>query len=224
MLSTGTKTETTKPDAVKSTQKNVLSPGQLVATNQFVCKTRGRLTNSMGKTEEKDMYCGGTIFCDIASKKIEVFPQVSLSANETIRSKHEFERESLYSGVQVMDYVSDNGVYTSQEFMKELQQEGQGLKLCGVGAHHQNGVAERAIRTVVERARSMLLHAACKWPGQVEADLWLQAMQYATYLWNNTPIQGVGLSPEEIFTRTKQPHAVLTNAKVWGCPCYVLDP
>ena len=37
----------------------------------------------------------------------------------------------------------------------------------GVGAHNQNGVGERAIRTIVELSRAMILH---------DRRLWLEAM------------------------------------------------
>jgi hypothetical protein len=120
--------------------------------------------------------------------------------------------------------MSDNGIYTSAEFTRELEKEGQGLKRSGVGAHHQNGIAERAIRTVTEQARTMLLHAATHWPEETSMDLWPMAMSYASYMWNHMPIQGVGLSPEEIFSRSKMMNSPLLNAKVWGCPVYVLDP
>jgi hypothetical protein len=50
------------------------------------------------------------------------------------------------------------------------------------------------------------------------------AMSYSAYLWNHMPQQGVGLSPEELFTRSKASNSPLLNSKVWGCPAYVLDP
>ena len=77
---------------------------------------------------------------------------------------------------------------------------------------------------VTERARTMMLHAATKWPEQAHMDLWPMAMSYSVYLWNHTPIQGVGMSPEELFSKTKLPNSPLVNAKVWGCPAYVLEP
>ena len=37
--------------------------------------------------------------------------------------------------------------------------KGQGLSLAGVGAHHQNGIAEKKIRDMQDNSRLMLLHA-----------------------------------------------------------------
>lgn len=38
------------------------------------------------------------------------------------------------------------------------------------------------------------------------------------------PKEGLDLSPIEIFYNTKSDHQELRSAKVFGCPCYVLDP
>ena len=108
--------------------------------------------------------------------------------------------------------------------MQEIQKEGQTITFSGVGAHHQNGVAERAIRTVVTKARTMLLHAQLRWPDQTPVDLWPMAMQHASYLINIIPHINEGLSPEEKFARAFKSTNRLTNLPVWGCPVYVLQP
>jgi hypothetical protein len=38
------------------------------------------------------------------------------------------------------------------------------LNFCGVSAHHQNVIAKCHIWSVMERARSMLIHATISWP------------------------------------------------------------
>ena len=47
-------------------------------------------------------------------------------------------------------------MFNSAEFEAEIGKGSQLITYSGVGAQHQNGVAEQAIRTVVERARTML--------------------------------------------------------------------
>jgi hypothetical protein len=150
--------------------------------------------------------------------------QVGLGAEETIRSKHDFERESSNHGVRVESYRGDNGVYRSNEFTKDLKLRSQTIKFSGVGAHHQNGVAERAIRTISESARSMMLHAAIHWPEAMSLDLWPFAVNYAVYLWNHMPRPDTKLAPIELYHSTKLDHEVIRSARVWGCPVYVLDP
>ena len=134
------------------------------------------------------MYCGGTIFVDHASGLIHVEHQVSLGTMDTLSSKHAFERMAFSNGVVIQKYHGDNGaVFTSHEFNKHIIEMEQGFKFSGVGAHHQNGVAERAIQTVLTHARTVMLHAAIRWPAMADAALWPMALSHSAYLWNITP-------------------------------------
>ncbi len=220
----GTVKQSIRPEKDGGLKKGHLRPGSMVSTDQFVSSLPGRLPTSYGRERESDKYVGGTIFVDEASGYISVHNQVSLNATATIQSKHSFERSAIRHGVAIRAYRGDNGVYRSKEFRNDLNQFGQNLDLCGVGAHHQNGVAERAIRTVSTAARAMMLHAMIHWPEQVSMDLWPFAINYAVYLWNRIPRGDSGLSPSEIFFDTKSDHQELRMSKVWGCPSYVLDP
>ena len=118
----------------------------------------------------------------------------------------------------------DNGVYTSQEFLKELISNGQGIKHSGVGGHHHNGSAENAIKNIQRKARTMMIHAALRWPDQSEKDLCPLVLDHAIYLHNNLPREETGLSPEELWTRSSSSHTMLTHARVGRCPAYFLDP
>jgi hypothetical protein len=221
---TGSKLEKKHPGAGDKMKAGVLFPGQAIATDQYETRIRGRIPGSRGSTPLSSMYRGGTIFVDICSGKVWAYHQVSLSANDTIRSKMNFERDCHTHGVGVQAYHGDNGIFNSAEFLRELDTKGQGIQLSGVGAHHQNGVAERAIKTVMERARTLMLHAAIHWPEARDEQLWPLAVDYSLQLWNNTPKEGVGLSPEELFSRSKGDGSSMLNSHVWGCPTYVLDP
>ena len=56
--------------------------------------------------------------------------------------------------------------------MQNLLENKQPLKVSGVGAHHQNGVAEVAIKHLSRTARTMLLHALLRWPDMIDRSLW----------------------------------------------------
>ncbi len=87
---------------------------------------------------------------------------------------------------------------------------------------NQNGIAERNIRSVPERARTMLIHSMISWPDIITETLWPYALRLAVDLHNSTP--GVsGLTPEEIFTGSKQRNR-LGDFHPFGCPIFVLDP
>ncbi|MGH9726402.1 MAG: hypothetical protein ACRD41_15170, partial [Candidatus Acidiferrales bacterium] len=126
-------------------------------------------------------------------------------------------------------YHADNGIFTSHQFKQHLEGQAQDLSLSGVGAHHQNGVAERAIKTVVASARTMMLHAALRWPEEKDESLWPLALRYAAYIHNITPKPNCGgHSPLELFSSVITEHPMrspaLHHTHVWGCPAYVLDP
>jgi len=125
--------------------------------------------------------------------------QVSLDKAEMLHRKNLVEREAMNCGVNVHTYCGDNGVFWSKGFVTDLEVQGQVIQYSGVGAHHQNGVAERAIQTILECAHTMLLHAMVHWPEAVSLDLWPFAVDYAVYLWNHIPWKDTGLAPIEIF-------------------------
>ena len=205
-------------------KKNMTAVGGRVSTDQFVSSLPGRLATTYGKESTEKQFTGGTIFIDEASEYIHVENQVSLGAPETVRAKTRFEREAMRHGIAIRGYRGDNGVFKSAMFKQSCADLNQTLEFCGVGAHHHNGVAERGIRTISTCARTMLLHSMVHWPEETKLDLWPFAVDYAVYLWNRMPREKSKVSPLEIFYSTKSNHEDLKNARVWGCPVYVLEP
>ncbi|KAL7465039.1 hypothetical protein ACHAXS_005362, partial [Conticribra weissflogii] len=119
-------------------------------------------------------YHGGTIYVDAASGLIHVVNQVSLGAGETLAGKGEFEQWIWdLAAVTVNAYHSDNGIFVAEEYRDDCAAKSQSQLLSGVGAQHQNAIAERAIQTI------------SYWP---------------------LPNVQSGLTPLEIFTKTKSDH------------------
>ena len=213
-----------KKVAFMNIKKGDLVPGQHVSVDQYESRILGRLAHMKGKEKSSTQLKGGTLFVDHASGKMFIRHQATLGASDTVQAKRAFERDSATCGVTIQNYRGDNGVFKSEEFLKELEVRAQSIKFSGVGAHHQNGVAERAIRTVVESARTMMLHVAIHWPEQSDLCLWPFALSYAVFLYNHMPARDSGWAPIEIFCGAKLDPRILRNARVWGCPAYVLDP
>ena len=135
----------------------------------------------------QQMFHGGAIFVDHATGYLDIRHQVSLNAADTIKSKLMFEREGFNSGVVIQNYHTDNGVFTSTAFMEHLISTKQDIRFSSSGAAHQNGVAEQAIQTVVNMARTMMLHAELHAPELVTADLWPMALDHAVWIYNWIP-------------------------------------
>jgi hypothetical protein len=79
----------------------------------------------------------------------------------------------------------------------------------------QNGLAERMNRTLKERTRTLLVHAAA------DPSLWKEALESATLLYNVGPTTGRPLTPTEMFYGVKPDVASL---RTWGCVAHVHIP
>ena len=112
----GTVTHVIK-DKIGVLKENNLNPGDRVSIDHFYCSAKGRLFNSIGKTAEENMYCGGLMAVDHASNYIFVQCQKKFTAQETVDAKETFEMHSRDMGVIVQGYLSDKGTaFTSKEF------------------------------------------------------------------------------------------------------------
>ena len=201
-----------------------LHPGSEISVDHFVSSVRGRLFTGYNKGDITNRYVGGCIFVDHASSYIHVEMQSSLSSHETLRGKLAFERLCRDYGVIPHTYMSDNGrAFTSRDFVEHLSSYKQVSKFAGVGAHHHNAQAERAIRTIMSIARTMMIHSATHWPDVANSELWPMAVKQACFLYNHVPHHTTGLSPSDIFTRTRWPQRKFHDLHVWGCPVYVLE-
>ena len=205
-------------------KNNDLFPGQSVSVDHFICSTKGRLFTSKGKTKDEKMFCGGCIFVDHASGHIDVVFQAHLNTHETLNAKLTFEQRCKDVGVVPQRYHTDNGsCFTAQDYTRQLETFAQIRSYAGVGAHHQNGVAERAIQTIMSMARTMMLHASIHWPETADPTLWPMAVSHAVFVFNHVPNPSTGVSPHDIFSRTRWPQKRLHDLHVWGAPVYVLE-
>ena len=218
------KVATAIKDRVGVLKAENLAPGQQVSVDHFICGTKGRLFSSAGKSLNTDMFAGGCLFIDHATNFVHVEFQKHLNTAETLKAKEKFEALSKDYGVIAQSYLSDNaGCFTSKQFNERLSVFKQVIKFAGVGAHHHNGHAERAIQTIMSIARTMMLHAAIHWPDVADATLWPMAVTHATFLHNHVPDLVSGLSPIDLYSKTRWEQRKYHDLHVWGCPVYVLE-
>lgn len=209
----------------KTLSKDVLYPGQMVSMDHFSVSQKGRLYNSNGETTTGDRYTGGIIFVDHATSYVHVELVLNFTAAEALRAKLSFEKKMADVGVTVGSYHTDNGTFTASAFVKEITENHQTISFSGPGAHHQNGVAERAIGTIISSARTMMLHAKLRWPNAVSTDLWPMAVDYAVHVYNTGPkLNSQNTCPMDLLTRTIYDRRKLNDLHVWGCPAFVLHP
>ena len=56
---------------------------------------------------------------------IHVEEQLGFSASESIRAKQTFEKFALDHGILIHNYLGDNGIFKSKEFVKHLYEHNQ---------------------------------------------------------------------------------------------------
>jgi hypothetical protein len=156
------------------------SPGDIVHIDHYMSGLPGRLPNTYGKEKPKARFTGGAIFVDGKMGFIHHHHQVSLRVGETLKGNNTFEKGASQFGVQIRTFKADSAPFSSIEFKNGVANKGQEITFSGVGAHHQNGVAERAIKTITSWAR-MMMHVILNWPDQTMLDLWPFAMDHAAY-------------------------------------------
>lgn len=214
------RTKATEPTK-KSHTLPVTAPGHCVSVDQLESRLPGLVGQMKGRPTTK-RYKVATVFVDQFSKLSYVHLQTSTSAAETMEAKVEFERYAATFGVRVRHYHADNGRFSDNEWRRHVAENGQRLTFCGVGAHHQNGIAEKRIRDIQDLARTSLIYANRRWPAAVDARLWPYALRNANNVINKTTFPKQLKSPIELFSAIDvAPN--LTQDHPFGCPTYALD-
>ena len=201
---------------------SVTRSGECVSVDQMESPTPGFVGQIKGWLTTQ-RYRAATVFVDHSSKLTFVYMQFSTAADETVKAKKAFEAFADTHGVIIHHYHADNGRFAETQWLEAVREQGQSISFCGVGAHHQNGIAEKKIRDVQESARTMMLHAAIRWPKGHTVSLWPYAIRMAVDVMNSTPrTDDSRFSPIERFGREKV-RPQLKNFHSFGCPVYVLS-
>ena len=201
--------------------KKATRAGQVVSVDQMESGTPGLIAQLKGRLT-RQRYNYATVYVDHFSRLGYIHLQRTLTSEETLEGKKQFEAYCNAHGVTVENYHADNGRFADNAFINDVRSQGQTITYCGVGAHHQNGIAEKRIRDVTEQARKMLLHACSRWPSAVTTALWPYAVRQAQDVRNYLPMNESGQSPMELFAGTDVAPR-LADFHTFGCPIFALD-
>jgi hypothetical protein len=97
-------------------------------------------------TPSKKCYTAATIIVDHYSKLKYIHLMTKLTSEETMEAKQAFEHFFEQCGVHIPHYHCDNGQFADNTFKNSWSAKGQRPTFCGVNAHFQIGIAEKAIR------------------------------------------------------------------------------
>ena len=195
-------------------------PGECVSVYQLQPRELGFVAQMKGILTRK-RYTASTVFVDHFSRLYYVHHQETMSSAETVDAKIAFEKYAARFDVRVEQYHADNGRFADNAFIKHCEDHNQHISYCGVNAHHQNGIAESAIKNIQNNARKSLLYAQEKWPAAIHTSLWPYAIRYAVYVHNTVPTNDGGESILDTFAGTRVGYK-LTDYHTFGCPVFAL--
>ena len=133
-------------------------PGEVISVDTMQSNELGFIAQAKGKlTAHRYKYA--TIFVDHFSRVQFIHLHRSNSSAEIVQAKQAFERFAENHGVNVKQYHCDNGRFADKGFIAACEAKNQCISYCGVNAHFQNGIAEKAIHDITEAASKALLHA-----------------------------------------------------------------
>ena len=93
------------------------------------------------------------------------------SGESTLQAKHDYEHLAATQNVKVKHYHSDNGCFADRSFTNDFKASPQRIAFCGVGAHHQNGIAENTIKQLTLIYCTLIVYAQNYWPGYISTML-----------------------------------------------------
>ena len=142
------------------------------------------------------------------------------SKTETSNAFKEFKAlVEKHSGQKIIRFRCDNGKaeYDNTSFLSLLRENGITYEPSAPYTQNQNGVSERMNRTILEKARTMLLEAC------LPEGFWAEAVNTAVYLHNRSPTRSLeGVTPYEAWNGTKP--LDLSNLRIFGCDAYLFVP
>ncbi len=150
-------------------------PGECILVDQMTSTEVDFNAQLKGKLTKKRYKCA-TIFVDHFSRLQFVHLQLNNKSDKTLTTKLAFKQYAAEHGVEVLHYHCNNGRFHNNAFRQACHDARQQLTFCGVNAHFQNGIAERAIRDLSESAWKQLLHACARWPEAIHFALWPYAL------------------------------------------------
>jgi hypothetical protein len=99
----------------------------------------------------------------------------------------------------------------------------QTITFCGVGSHHEHGIAERKIKDITLGGQTLLLHAKCMFPKYISTILWHFAVKCYTDRLYNLVHRAGGHTPYKTLASLNAAPINTSNFYTFGCPCYILD-
>ena len=173
-------------------------PGKMISIDQLVLAQPG-LIPQMSRFLTNPQITGATVFVDHFSNHVFVYLMKDPTLAETLLAKDAYEKVSNSVGVSAKAYHADNGRYTGKELVDTCRSQCQPITFCGVGSHHQIGIAKRYITSLTLGGRTLLLHEKRMLPEYISTMLWPFAIKYFEDRMNHLMCDKDGKTPYHLL-------------------------
>jgi hypothetical protein len=173
-------------------------PGDGTSVNQIVSAQPG-LIPQMSGFPTSDCIWGTTSFCDHTSDFVWVHLMRNFTLEETLRAKRAYEKILKQAGCTAKHYHVDNSRFSDKGFHKDINDKGQELTFCGVGAHHQNRIIENCNKQLILGMHTLLLHGLRHWPQMVDTLFWPFAIKAVAEHMNTLHVNSAGQTQESLM-------------------------
>ena len=112
-------------------------------------------------------------------------------------------------------------MYTNSGYIASLEVNNQTITICGVSAHHQNGIFKQNIWTVTKISRTIIFHAQHYWPECVDTMLWKFSLKADIEIFNFLQLDLDGNTPTVKFYNIKNIKPNAHEYHTFGCPVFV---
>jgi transposase InsO family protein len=165
------------------------------------------------------------VFVDDFSRYTEVFLLADKKAHTCTAAFQQYQAQAKARGFDIKRFRCDNGrgEYDNNLFRSILRINGILFEPSPPYAQHKNGISERTIGAITEKARAMMIDS------QVPLGFWGEAVMTAAYLHRRTPHKFLrGKSPHEVLNghnaNPAPPPAPIHHLRRFGCRAYRLIP
>jgi transposase InsO family protein len=159
------------------------------------------------------------IYIDDFSRWCEVYFLNGKSADEIVAKFEHYKARIEAQGFKIKRFRCDNGKgeFSNDKFLQILAKDGISFEPSPPYTQHKNGVAERMIRTINTKTRSLMIDSG------IHMSFWAEALQTAVYLHQRTPTTSLSKyrSPYEVLHQ-KQPK--IEHLRCFGCVAYKYIP
>jgi hypothetical protein len=175
-----------------------VKPGDGTSINQVISAQPGLIPQMSGYLTSACIW-GATTFCDHVTDYVYVHLMKSFTLEETLLAKTAYEKLLAQAGHSAKHYHADNGRFSDNGFLKNVNNRDQKITFCGVGAHHQNGIIENKNKALTLGARTLLFHGMRHWPQMIDTMFWPFALKAFSERMNLLHLNLDGETPESKF-------------------------